>query len=276
MYSTPALASFERLANERMQDSFHDGFFSLEESLQRVIFETNVLEQVARDTLLAVRDSRPEATGAWSPGFITLARGHGWTLGVGTYYRQPQHLYALPNHAMLIPLGCQPLVLDYYARAPVDEEGLPTMRPLAEPERRSFGRGELARVDARREFVDVVDPRRVFAVRWVSDAFEPTQTAYDRTTRVPQQTIAASAADSELVAMARALGAMGRTSSIPVLESMFRHPHHFVRWAALQALYRVSRDHAMPLLDLAQHDAHAHVRRAARKALAMATASREN
>lgn len=276
MYSTTALDSFERLANQRMQSSFHDGFFSMEKALHQLIFDTDLLEQVARDTLLAVHNGRSGGSSHWSPDFIALAHGDGWTLGVGAYCRQPQYLYALPNHAMLMPLGHQPLVLDYFTRASVDADGLPVMCALSEPERRSFGRGECARIDARNEFVDVVDPRRVLAVRMVSDAFEPTQIAYDRATREPQQSIAASTSDSELVAMARALGAMARPSSIPVLESMFRHRHHFVRWAALQALYRISRDHAMPLLDLAQHDAHAHVRRAARQALAAASAAEEN
>lgn len=276
MYSTPALDSFASLANERMHASFHDGFFSLSESLDHLVFHTNLLEQVARDTLLSVRDGRRDSAGAWSPDFMTLARGHGWALGVGAYCRQPQYLYALPHHAVLMPLGYQPLVLDYYAKSPVHEEEVSVMQALPEPERRTFVRGQIARIDARSELVDVIDPRRVLAVRMTSDAFEPTQTAYDRTTRAPMQLIAADASDSELVAMARALGAMARPTSIPVLEAMFRHRHHFVRWAALQALYRISRDHAMPLLELAQNDAHAHVRRAAGQALASAAVTKEN
>jgi HEAT repeat protein len=48
--------------------------------------------------------------------------------------------------------------------------------------------------------------------------------------------ISARELDSELVSLAKLLGALGDPSATDALIALTSHPRHFVRWAALQAL----------------------------------------
>ena len=62
-------------------------------------------------------------------------------------------------------------------------------------------------------------------------------------------------------------GKFAHQSSLEPLKLLTGHPHHAVRWAAIQNLGRLSRAEALAALEAASHDPHPHIQRAARKTL---------
>jgi HEAT repeat protein len=62
-------------------------------------------------------------------------------------------------------------------------------------------------------------------------------------------------------------------SSLPALEGLSAHPAHFVRWAAVQALFRLDRERGITALRNALADRHEHVRNAASRSLAKIAAN---
>ena len=73
-----------------------------------------------------------------------------------------------------------------------------------------------------------------------------------------------------VAAAAPMLRGLANQSSLEPLEQLSSHPHHAVRWAAIQNIGRLSRRAAMPKLEQAVNDPHPHVRRAATNMLQQA------
>jgi HEAT repeat protein len=55
--------------------------------------------------------------------------------------------------------------------------------------------------------------------------------------------------------------------AVPALEGLMEHPAHYVRWAALQAIFSLDRERGAALLKTATTDPHEHVRTAALRSL---------
>ena len=90
---------------------------------------------------------------------------------------------------------------------------------------------------------------------------------YDRTTLAPVRAAASDTSASRLEFVAWMMSAMNNHSSLPALEGLLAHPAHFVRWAALKAIYRLDSEKGRELLFAALEDSHEHVRNAARRSL---------
>jgi hypothetical protein len=90
---------------------------------------------------------------------------------------------------------------------------------------------------------------------------------YDIKTLEPIRAVAASLRDSRTEFAAEVLGRIGDQESASVLEALYEHPAHFVRWMALQSLGSLDYRRAFRLLHRAVDDEHPHVRAAARKTL---------
>lgn len=262
MQAKPALAAFALHANACVRNDFHDGFLSLGPAVRHLAMETDALSYAASGVLDFVRDNPTDAPPGATPDHLELARGSGWILGVGVYRYTPQFIYTLPQHVILAPISDHVLTLDHYER-PVEHADVGKPCALGLSQRHRYRRGDMAVLDARCSLVDIVDPRCQLVLRLLSEPFEALQWSFCRRTRQPLQSIAATSVDSELVVLARALGAMGKSCSLPVLHELAMHRHHFVRWAALQAIHRIDSNVALPLLENARVDNHPHVRRAA-------------
>jgi hypothetical protein len=91
---------------------------------------------------------------------------------------------------------------------------------------------------------------------------------FDRDSLLSVFPSAAHVAQSTLVCIAKALGALQAPEALPHLLAIASHKSHFVRWAAIQAIAKVDREAAFGLLEQAAADPHPHVQSMARKVLA--------
>jgi HEAT repeat protein len=99
----------------------------------------------------------------------------------------------------------------------------------------------------------------------------PIRWEYDSATLAPVRAIASDNSASRLEFLAWMMAEMNNRSSLQALDSLLAHPAHFVRWAALQAIFRLDRDKGMVSLSAALEDPHEHIRDAARRSLAKMT-----
>jgi HEAT repeats len=103
-----------------------------------------------------------------------------------------------------------------------------------------------------------------FQIRW----------EYDSTTLAPVRAIAADNSASRLEFVISLMSTMNDRAALPVLRELSSsHPAHFVRWAAVQAMFRLDRDTGMQALHCALNDPHEHVRNAASRSIAKIVSS---
>jgi hypothetical protein len=116
--------------------------------------------------------------------------------------------------------------------------------------------------------------RDIFVIR--GDAAAPTLVAcfssaatlttrweYDAATLARARIMAADHSVSRLQLLASVLAEMKNPCAIPALEGLMEHPAHYVRWAALEAIFSLDRERGATLLKTAAADPHEHVRMAA-------------
>src|SRR6185437_1152306 len=120
--------------------------------------------------------------------------------------------------------------------------------------------------------------RDIFVIR--SDGSAPTLVAcfssaatlttrweYDSATLARTRLVAADHSVSRLQLLASVLAEMKDPGAVPALEGLMEHPAHYVRWAALQAIFSLDRERGAALLKTAAADPHEHVRTAAIRSL---------
>lgn len=276
MESHPCLVEFTKTVNHRIADDPATGFFSLADDLRALVFDTDVLTHVATNHLRAISANPAHESVMWEPHYLVLAYGPGWQLRVGLYQHSSEFIYSMPQHMIVAIVGNETLVADHYALpSSIDNEVFDPKLKLGEPVRKRHMHGDVVMIDGRHDVFDVVIEKPVLVVKLSTTVHQALQWAFDRMSRRAIQAIAADPVDSELVSMARALGAMARPTGTPALVDLTHHPRHFVRWAALQALGRTSPELLIPRLESALQDTHVHVRQAAQSALKRLLAAQE-
>jgi hypothetical protein len=91
---------------------------------------------------------------------------------------------------------------------------------------------------------------------------------YDEETLAPVAAIPTDLNTSRLRETLRLIGALADARFVPRLVNLYNHPSHFVRWAVIRTLFRVSVEDGMRLAKRACHDRHPQVREAAKVLLA--------
>jgi len=268
MQTQLALTDFAKKADALMSSDPCEGFFSLKDHFKHLLFETDLLKTVSLRELQNIAADPSHQSAAWEPNYIVLAGGPLWQLRVGLYTRSSNYVYTLPQHLMVAVVGSLPLQANVY-RLP--EEFTPSIFNsairLSQARRQQILPGQIAVIDGRKDVFDVLIEAPVLTAKLSSSIRQPLQWAFDRDTMLPVQAIAANPIDSELVSMAKVLGALKCATSSYVLAELARHESHFVRWAAMQALGQVAPDTLLPILRLATDDPHPHISRVAGAAL---------
>lgn len=100
-----------------------------------------------------------------------------------------------------------------------------------------------------------------------------TRWEYEMATLARVRVVAADHSVSRLQLLASVLAEMKDPSAIPALEGLMEHSAHYVRWAALQAIFCLDRERGAALLKTAATDPHEHVRTAAMRSLAKLSAA---
>jgi hypothetical protein len=92
---------------------------------------------------------------------------------------------------------------------------------------------------------------------------------YDRSTLAPRRGVPRDLSATRIVETLRLISVWGDASFMPLVEELFRHPSHAVRWAALQTAWKIAPERALRLTERAARDPHPDLRAVA-QALAAA------
>lgn len=207
---------------------------------------------------------------------LTLARGEGFTLSARVVNPTPGGSGArtargsVEHYLMaVVGAGSAPIETEWYEQPRPDPNAVfDRTRKLISRGRRTLVAGEPVRVRAARDIVRIAPADQPSCVAVLASAPVATLSwEYDLDTGDPIRAVSGSAAASRLEAAARLLGELGDPASVPTLVALAKHPHHFVRWAAMRAAAALDLTVGVELLRGATADEHPHVRKAAGTAL---------
>jgi hypothetical protein len=134
---------------------------------------------------------------------------------------------------------------------------------------------EYIALEGSREAYDFYSRAPTILLRLFRQTSDELHHIYDRANLRPWLVQAGEPASTQIVCLARALARLGAASSLPGLDEASNHPHHFVRWAAIQAMSAIDRTRALDRVQKALADPHPDVRDAARRSLEKAAAARD-
>jgi hypothetical protein len=198
---------------------------------------------------------------------VVLRRSERWTLSVSLFDLPHRYVHALPYLSFCAPVG--QALKAYVYRLPSSYRNelfdpavqLEPVGPVAtEP-------GQVLRLDSDSFAYDFQIPRPICVLRVNTAALRPLEWLFSKTTLQAWQANDADLAHTQLRVAATVLGKIAHQSSIEPLKQLATHPHHAVRWSAIQNLGRLSRSEALVKIKEAVNDPHPHVRRAAQKTL---------
>ncbi|MGH8222056.1 MAG: HEAT repeat domain-containing protein [Woeseiaceae bacterium] len=259
------LADFAQDIESRYKTSEPETFWRCEEPIVRFLSEGAVSQWLNQQLRSLIGDDRH--LGDWSATEAILHRSNAWTFSVSVFDTPRRFIHALPFLALYAPLDgeltCERYRLPEGYRNDVFDPGL---RLEAAGTVRA-GRGEVLRLETDRYAYDFHVPRPLTVLRFVSAPLRPMEWLFSKSTLQAWQANDADLSSTQLRVAAFVLGKIAHQSSIGPLRQLAAHPHHAVRWAAIQSLGRLSRSEALVKIREAVNDPHPHVRRAAQKTL---------
>jgi len=260
------LAEFAEAVDQRFHREQPESFWSCEPLLRDLVSKGFAQQAINNELRQLLHD--PAYAGDWRPTQLVAHRGRGYALAIALLDGTRRYIHTSPFYAMYMPVGTAPLRCDLY-RLPdnysneVFDANL-RLQPLSSV---STAPGEVLLARPENRVFDFVVEQPQLIVMFTSAAFLPLEWLFSR-----DNLHAWHANDSELTATqmrvaAYVLGRLAHQSSLEPLKSLTTHPHHTVRWAAIQALGRLSRTEVIAALELARNDPHPHNRRAAERTL---------
>lgn len=212
----------------------------------------------------------PNYIGRWRPGQISLGRGAGYELVTALLPSGgSRYIHSTAHHGLFAPVGPEALNYDLYSLPEGFRNDVfdPAMR-LIPAGSGSTAPGEVLRVRGDRYAYDFRVTRPQLIVKLSTAPFHTLEWLFNRETLHAWQANDSELSATQLRVGAYLLGRMAYPSSLEPLKQLCSHPHHAVRWAAIQNLGRISRAAALEKLEAAIHDPHPHIRRAAQASLA--------
>lgn len=206
--------------------------------------------------------------GEWQPNEFVLHRGDGYLLSASLFDAPRRYIHALPFYAMYAALGAEGLHYDTY-RLPHEyrNEVFDSLLRLEWAGTASAPALETVPIRSNQYAYDFRIEQPVAVVKFMTIPIWPLEWLFSRDTLHAWQANDSSLSHTQLRVAAYLLGRFADSSSLQPLKRLTEHPHHAVRWAAIQALGRLSRTEALAKLKDAVDDPHPHVRRAAAKSL---------
>jgi hypothetical protein len=210
----------------------------------------------------------PIFDGDWAAKEVTLHRGNGWTLSLALLDSPRRYVHLLPTLSLYAPLGGASLIVERYSvsngyRNDVFDPSvrLEALGPITVPY------GDVLHMDTEHIAYYLQVPRPLAVLRLETSPVRPLEWLFSRQTLQAWQANDADLSYTQLRVAAYVLGKIAHQSSIAPLRELAQHPHHAVRWAAIQNLGRLNRSEALVKIREAVNDPHPHVRRAAQKTL---------
>lgn len=240
-------------------------FWACEPLLERFLAE-NVAERWLTEQLRQMASFGSDLSG-WQAKEAQVHRGDGWLLSLAILDSPLRFIHLAPYLAFYSPLRGE-LTVDRYRLPPGFRNDVfdPNVR-LGPPERITVGTREILRLDSTAFAYDFQLTEPIPIVRFTSRYLQPLEWLFSKTTLQAWQANDADVHFTQLRVAAQVLGKIAHQSSLEPLSRLSHHPHHAVRWAAIQNLGRISRTAALPRVREAASDVHPHVRRAAEKTL---------
>lgn len=205
--------------------------------------------------------------GTWQSNDFVLHEDPECVLSI-TFFDAPQrYIHVLPYFGMYIPLRTS-LTCDRYELPSTIRNDVfdPALR-LQPAGTFSAAPGETLLLESDRYAYDLKISSPQAVLRFVTRPIRTLEWLFSRSTLQAWQANDADLSFTQLRIAAHVLGKVAHQSSINPLRQLASHPHHAVRWAAIQNLGRLNRSEAIIKIREALHDVHPHVRRAAQKTL---------
>ncbi len=259
-------ADFLRDVQARFILSQPESFWACEEYLRRFLDNDGATQCLNHELRKLVADEH--YLGDWLPNDVVLCRGSGWSLSVALLDGSKRYIHALPFQAMYAPLDEARLTGDRYLLPPEyrNEVFDPTVR-LEPAGTVSAGRHEIIALHSDQYAYDFQVQKPQAVVCLATTVLRPLEWLFSKGTLQAWQANDADLGFTQLRVAANVLGRIAHQSSIGPLRQLATHPHHAVRWAAIQNLGRLNRSEALVKIREAVNDPHPHVRRAAQKTL---------
>lgn len=260
------LAFFVEQVERRFRPEHLESFWTLEEDFRQLADGDFAAHWINAELARVCED--PTYMGEWRPNQITIAYGRGWLLSIRLIEESRSYIQSDPSLGMCMPVGSESLRYDIY-RLPGEYHNT-VFDPALRLEPASSGitaPGGVLLLQSEQFVYDFHASRPVTILSFATSPFQTLQWLFNRSTLHAWQANDSELSCTQLRVAAYVLGRLAHQSSLEPLSDLASHPHHAVRWAAIQNIGRLSRRAVLPLLQHAVNDTHPHVRRAAAKTL---------
>lgn len=259
------LADFAQEVESRYKATQPETFWLCEPALARLVAEGALSEWLNQQLRSLVAD--PQSIGNWTATEAILHRGKGWTVSVAIFDTPRRFIHALPFLAFYVPLASELSGARYRLPEAFRNDVFDPALRLEPAGTVSAARGQPLRLETDRYAYDFHIPHPLPVLRFASASLRPLEWLFSKSTLQAWQANDAELSSTQLRVAAYVLGKIAHHSSVAPLRNLASHPHHAVRWAAIQNLGRMSRTEALARIREAVNDPHPHVRRAAQKTL---------
>jgi hypothetical protein len=210
--------------------------------------------------------------GDWRPNHLILHRGGGFILSIAQFDEPQRYIHSSPFYGFYAPLGGEPLVYETFDLPEQYRNDVfdPTLK-IASTGIHQVAPGEVLELHTDRTIYDLKVTRPQLVLKLTTAAYHTLEWLFTRESLSAWQANDADLRSTQLRVSAYLLGRLGDQSSVEALQQLAEHPNHSARWAAIQALGRLSRSEGLAQLEKAVNDRHPHIQRAARKALSRAS-----
>lgn len=260
------LKRFLSVVQSRIQREDPERFWTAEPAFRELLKSGHLVESynAALEKLL----DDPCHFEDWRPNEWVLHRGRGFALAVSVFDTPRRYIHALPFYALYAPLAQEPLAYQRY-RLPAGYRN-PVFDPSLRLEAAGGGvvkPGDALALHTNEYAYDFELPKPVVVLKLSTAPILPLEWLFRKDGLQAWQANDADLSSTQLRVAADVLGKFAHQSSLEPLKLLTGHPHHAVRWAAIQNLGRLSRAEALAALEAASQDPHPHIQRAARKTL---------
>lgn len=263
---TSPLAAFAEGVQSSYSAAKPETFWKCEPAVRRLI-QSGAVPTWFNDQLRTLV-SDPQSLGDWGAKELTLHRGKDWVVSIALFDTPRRYIHVLPYFAFYAPLGGASMTANRYKLPGGYRNDVFDSTVRLEPSGTvNIQGGDVLPLEPDQFAYDFQITRPVPVLRLATAPVRPLEWLFSKSTLQAWQANDATVAYTQLRVAAFVLGKTAHHSSIGPLRRLAQHPHHAVRWAAIQNLGRLSRSEALAKIREAVNDPHPHVRRAAQKTL---------
>jgi hypothetical protein len=265
-YSSEQLTRFVEHVESGLVRGAVETFWGLENEFCTLVQSGFVQEVFNEDLRRTV--ANPDYVGDWRPGQLLIHRGRGYALTVSLFEKPRQYIHTSPFYAMYAPVGPESLRYEMYRLPQAYQNAVfdPGLR-LEHARSGCIAAGQALLLHSDSYAYDFVVDRPQLVLKFTTAPFQTLEWLFKKDDLHAWQAGDSEINSTQLRVAAYILGKLAHPSSMEPLAQLGSHPHHAVRWAAIQSLGRLSRTAALEALERARQDPHPHICRAASKAL---------